>query len=156
MGRRKEPVELVVAKGNWHISKKEIKERREKEVKVPFKDAVAPDYLTEKQKEKFNDLAYKLEVCKIYTELDVDVLARYVVAHDMYLYYTSKLTKAFRKRDLDWQEIDRMQRYQDKAFNQATICARELGLTISSRCRIEVPVQEQEPKKNKFNKFEVV
>ena len=83
-------------------------------------------------------------------------MARYVVAHDMYLYYTSKLTKAFKKRDLDWQEIDRMQRYQDKAFNQATVCARELGLTISSRCRIEVPIKEEEPKKNKFNKFEVV
>ena len=154
MAGARQPIDLVVAKGKKHLGKAEIAERRAKEVKVPFTDIEAPDYLNAKQKEKFDDLAYKLTVCKIFTELDIDVLARYVVSHDLYLAYTSQLTKAIKKQDMSL--INELQKLQNRAFIQADTCAKALGLTISSRCKIEIPVTEQEPKKNKFDKFEVV
>ena len=153
MAGARQPIDLVVAKGKKHLTKAEIEERKAKEIKVPFNDITAPEYLNEKQVEKFNDLAYKLRYINLVTELDIDLLGRYIVAHDLYLFYTSKLTKALKKKDFNYSEVAEYQKFQDKAFNQATICARELGITPSSRCRIEVPIKEEAPKQNKFNKF---
>lgn len=151
MGRNKEPIDLIVAKGKKHLSKAEIQERKEKELDVPFKNIIIPEYLSDKQKEKFREIASKLLVINIYTELDIDVLARYILAQDLYLLYTSKISKIIKKGDVDL--LEKYQRMQDKAFSQAQSCARELGLTISSRCRIEVPYKEPETKRNKFDKF---
>lgn len=151
MGRYKEPIDLIVAKGKKHISKAEIQDRKEKELDVPFKEIIVPDYLSEKQKDKFEEIATKLLQINIYTELDIDVLARYILAQDLYLLYTSKISKIIKKGDVDL--LEKYQRMQDKAFSQAQSCARELGLTISSRCRIEVPYKEPETKRNKFDKF---
>lgn len=151
MGRYKEPIDLIVAKGKKHISKAEVQERKQKELDVPFKEIIVPSYLSVKQKEKFIEIATKLLKINIYTELDIDVLARYILAQDLYLLYTSKIKKIIKKNDID--ELEKYQRMQDKAFNQAQSCARELGLTISSRCRIEVPYKEPETKRNKFDKF---
>ena len=59
--RRKEPVELVLAKGKKHLSKAEIEERKATEVKVDLVDIKAPSYLTEEQSKEFEELAYKLK-----------------------------------------------------------------------------------------------
>jgi P27 family predicted phage terminase small subunit len=40
----------------------------------------------------------------------------------------------------------------DKAFKQVMKCASELGLTITSRCKLVVPKQEEKPA-NKFARF---
>ena len=153
MAGARQPIDLVIAKGKKHLTKKEIAERKAKEVVVPFVDVKAPEYLTPKQADKFNDLAYKLVKINLVTELDVDLLGRYIVAHDLYLFYTSKLTKALKKKDLNMNEVSELQKFQNQAFNQATTSAKELGITPSSRCRIEVPIKEETPKQNKFNKF---
>lgn len=153
MAGARQPIDLVIAKGKKHLTKAEIAERKAKEIKVPFVDVIAPDYLSEKQKEKFDDLAYKLKTINLVTDLDVDLLGRYIVAHDLYLFYTSKLTKALKKARIDYSEVGEIQKFQNQAFNQATTSARELGITPSSRCKIEVPIKEEAPKENKFNKF---
>ena len=142
MPRHPEPTALIVAKGKTHISPKVAEERQSRELKVPFTDVEAPEYLSAKQKAKFDEIAGKLLALEIMTELDVDCLARYVLAHDVYLAYTSQITKQLKAGDM--KATKEMQNLQDKAFRQAQSAARDLGLTITSRCRIVVPAPAED------------
>ena len=137
MPRIAQPLAVIEANGRTHLSEAEKQERRERELHVPFTDVQPPDYLSEKQKEKFSDIADKLLALKIMSELDIDCLARYVLAHDLYLAHTKRLSRAIKSMDVD--ELKDFQNLQDKAFKQAQSAARDLGLTISSRCRLVVP-----------------
>ena len=169
-GKKREPIDLIIAKGRKHLTKQEIEERRAKELKVPFTEVEPPSYLTAKQKKEFCAIAEQLMLLNIMTELDVDVLAQYCIAESLYLEYSEQLKKILSKKNaLDkWSMIEkiaancevqedlidlletivRRQRgddatvimnLQDKAFKQCMSCARELGLTITSRCKIVVP-----------------
>lgn len=151
MARPREPVELLQAKGKKHLTKEEIANRKAGEVQVPFTDIKPPQYLSAKQKKVFEELAGKLRDIKIYTELDADALARYINAQDLYVEYTKALRKKIRSGDIEGMKD--VQGLQDKVFRQAQSSARELGLTISSRCRLEVPIVKEEPKANKFAVF---
>ena len=151
MARPREPIELIVAKGKKHISQAEIDQRRAEEIQVPFKEIKPPKYLNKKQKKTFKDLAGKLLTIKIYTELDADALARYIIAQDLYISYTEAINELIEKGNLVL--LKEVQNMQDKAFRQAQSSARDLGLTISSRCKLVVPVKEEAPKQNKFAKF---
>ena len=140
-GKKRLPVDLIIARGNKHLSRKEIEERREREVRVPKMDIKAPKYLTTEQKRAFNVYAKKLSALgDVFTTLDVDVLAQYVIAFELYVVYSDKL-KAIMHDDAagDWGAVKGLMTLQDKAFKQCLACARELGLTITSRAKIEVP-----------------
>lgn len=152
MARPREPIELVLTKGKKHFSQAEIAERKAKEIQVPFKEIKPPKYLSTKQKKTFKELAGKLLAIRIYTELDADALARYIIAQDLYISYTQAVNELIEKGNLVL--LKEIQNMQDKAFRQAQSSARDLGLTISSRCKLEVPVKDEEPKQNKFKKFE--
>lgn len=140
MPRSAMPVALLEAYGRTHLSKAQIQERREQELKVPFTDVKPPDYLNEEQKEKFTDIANKLLALKVMTELDVDSLARYVIAQDLFLVYSAALAEqAGCMSALNINKLKDLQGLQDKAFKQAQSAARELGLSITSRAKIVVP-----------------
>ena len=151
MAGPRQPIELVIANGNKHLTKAEIEHRKSTEFKAPVGDVSAPDYLPEKLKIEFNDIAAKLIKIDIMTELDVDLLARYLLSKQSYLVLTNKYNKAIIKDDIN--RVDKIATMQDKAFKQCQSAARELGLTISSRCKLVVPKKE-EPKENKFSKFQ--
>lgn len=137
-GRNRKPIALHLANGNpSHLTESEIEERQEREVNVPFTDVKPPKYLNTKQKRIFRDYAKKLVSIGIMTELDSDCLARYVMAHDLYVTYTEELNNAIAEGKLVITK--EIQRLQDTAFKQAQASARDLGLTITSRCKIEVP-----------------
>lgn len=143
MARPREPIDLIKAKGKKHLTKAEYEERKAEELDVPFTDVKPPEYLSgEKQIEKFNRYADMLLNIGIFTELDVDCLARYIMGEQIYLEYTKLLVKFARSSDLD--KLGKIQQLQDKAFRQCQQCARDLGLTISSRCRLVVPQVESE------------
>lgn len=154
MARPRQPIDLIVAKGNKHLTKAEIEERKSSEVKPITDDISPPPYLsTKKQKEEFNKIANQLMKLKILGETDVDTLTRYVLSRDLYV----KLTKQIQKKKIleDPILLDKYMKNQDRAFRQCDVCAKALGLTISSRCRLVVPETKQEvPKENKFKKFE--
>lgn len=154
MARPRQPIDLIVAKGNKHLTRAEIEERKSSEVKPITDDISPPSYLsTKKQKEEFNKIANQLMKLKILGETDVDTLARYVLSRDLYV----NLTKQIQKKKIleDPILLDKYMKNQDRAFRQCDICAKALGLTISSRCRLVVPETKQEvPKENKFKKFE--
>ena len=153
MARPRQPIALVQAKGAKHLTKAEIAKREAEELSVPVPNTVRPpDYIADAPKlvEEFNEIAEKLIALKILTELDADSLARYLLAKQNYLQYTSLLNSAIRKNKVA--EMATIQTMQDKAFKQVRVAASDLGLTISSRCRLVVP-QAPEPKKNKFSRF---
>ncbi len=175
MARPRKPIAVLKAEGKSHLTKKEIEEREQGELNVPFTDIQPPDYLKGKKRvDEFNHYASMLLKLGIFTELDVDVLAKYILSKELYLTYTKQLEKIMKKANIvhKWAVIDdladlcdeesgtvediknllekivRRQRgedatvlmnLQDKAFKQCLSCAKELGLTITSRCKIVVP-----------------
>ena len=169
-GRPREPVDLIKAKGKKHLSEREYEERKNSELQVPFTNVEPPEYLTAKQKKDFNIYADMLLKLNIFTELDVDVLAQYCIAKELYINYSKQIKKVLAKENTvhKWAVIDelscdcecqddlikllekivRRQRgedvtvlmnLQDKAHKQCLSCARELGLTITSRAKLVVP-----------------
>lgn len=151
MARPRQPVDLIVHKGKSHLGKDEIEQRRKQELNVDLVDVKPPKHLTKKLKDEFTELAEKLLSIKIFTELDEESLARYLIAKEHYLKYNKLLNKAMRESDID--QMEQISRMQDKAFKQCRLSASDLGLTISSRARLIVPESNEPPKENKFNKF---
>ena len=152
MARPKEPIQLVLAKGNTHLTKAEIEERMRTEVQPVCDKVEPPSYLSKKQKQEFVKYAEQLQKLRIMSETDVDILARYILSQELYI----KLTKQLSKREVinDPFLLDKYIKNQDKAFKQCQSCARELGLTIASRCKLVVPQTEPtHQKENKFDKF---
>ena len=137
MPKLPEPIALIEAKGKAHMSQAEIEERRERELNVPYTDVVPPDYLNDAQKQKFTHYADMLLGLGIMTELDVDCLARYIVSFDLYLVYTESVKTLLLAQNFE--ELKSVQTMQDKMFKQAQASARDLGLTITSRCKIVAP-----------------
>lgn len=153
MAGRRQPIELVIAKGNKNLTKAEIEERRDREIKPITDNIIAPAYLTKKQKDEFNKIADQLKKLKIMGETDVDALARYIVANEFYINAVKQLRKSEVKNNPF--AFDKWAKIQERYFKQCRSSANDLGLSISSRCRLVVPEKKDPPKKeNKFSKFE--
>lgn len=153
MPGQRQPIELIQAKGAKHLTKAEIQERQNREIKPIADNITAPDYLTKKQKETFYKIADQLKRLKIMGETDVDALARYVTANDLYVTAVKKMRSSEVKKDPVL--LEAWSKLQERYFKQCRTSANDLGLSISSRCRLVVPETKTEaPKENKFKKFE--
>lgn len=138
MSGKRQPTDVVLANGKKHLSRAEIAERRAGEVRVPAaKTAKPPKWLPEALKKDFRALGKKLIAAGLYTELDADTLGRYLVAQQEYLLATKQVFQAYAERDPE--EVEDWSRIQDRHFKQARNCANDMGLTITSRCRLAVP-----------------
>ena len=108
-GKPREPIDLIVAKGKKHLTKDEIEERKAQEVDVPFVDVKPPSYLKgKKRRSEFNHYAGMLLKIGIFTELDVDVLAKYIIAKELYLQYTKQLEEVVSKSIIvdKWESLE--------------------------------------------------
>lgn len=153
MPGQRQPIELIQAKGSKHLTKAEIQERQDREVKPVTDNITAPDYLTKKQKETFYKIADQLKRLKIMGETDVDALARYVTANDLYVTAVKKMRSTEVRKDPAL--LEAWSKLQERYFKQCRSSANDLGLSISSRCRLVVPeTKAPTPKENKFKKFE--
>lgn len=137
MPKRPEPLNMVLAKKRKHYTKKDIEERRAREIDVPYKNIEAPAFLKGKLVKDFYDIAYKLLDIGVMTELDEDCLARYLVAQQQYESYSKLIMKALKDDDII--EASKFINIQDKLFKQVRTAAGDLGLTITSRCKLVVP-----------------
>ena len=153
MAGPRQPIDLVIARGKKNLTKAEIAERRAAEVVPCADDLTAPKYLTPTQRKTFDKLAGQLRKINIMGETDVDTLARYVAAQSLYELATKRLRAGMNKAGVSVEELDQLAKLQDRYFKQAQTAASSLGLTISSRCKLEVPVKEEAPRVNKFAKF---
>ena len=153
MAGQRLPVEVVQARGSKHLTKAEIQERQDREIKPVTDNIVAPGYLTKKQKEEFYKIADQLKKLKILGETDVDALGRYITANDFYINAVKQMRKKEIKEDLV--KFEAWAKIQERYFKQCRSSANDLGLSISSRCKLVVPETKKEtPKENKFKKFE--
>lgn len=164
MARPRQPIDLVIAKGKKNLTKAEIEERRSSEVQPCVDDIAAPSYLTASQKKRFDKLAGQLQKIKILGETDCETLARYVVVQESYERTVKDLRAIERQRPkgdaatvealVSWMEmLEKVDKRLERYFKQAHTAASALGLTISSRCKLVVPVKEEKPKQNKFAQF---
>lgn len=153
MARPRQPTNLIIAKGTKHFSKSEIADRLSGEIQPIDDNIIAPGFLTKKQTEEFYKISGQLKRLKIMGETDVDALARYIVSRDMYENAVKQLRKTEVKTDPFL--FEKWLKIQDKLFRQCRSSASDLGLTISSRCRLVVPETKTEtPRENKFKRFE--
>lgn len=135
MAKRREPIDLIVAKGKKNLTKKEIENRKNSEVKAPSENIEPPSYLPGELQEEFINISSKLKEIGIMSELDVTALARFLISEYQYQKVTSKMLKMknITEKYFDYANL------QDKFFKQARAAAGDLGLTISSRCKLVLP-----------------
>lgn len=163
MARPREPISLLEAKGRKHLTDKEINERRAQEVRAPAARVRAPNYLSKEEKKTFVFVAKILKEIGILSDLDIGILVRYVKSESEYLKITVELQaiqfgydpekKESEEEQQQAQHIkyDRLSKIQNRYMKACNECARELGLTISSRCKLVMPkAKEEEKPANKF------
>lgn len=152
MGRRKEPLKLLEGKGKSHLSTGEKAARAAGEVKTPkVKQVRPPGWLPEELKKPFHETARQLVELGIFCKLDRDVLARYLLAHQVYQQALSQVQYALSAGDeagaVKWSTVH------DRYFRQCRDCANDLGLSITSRCRLVLPEGNKKPEENAFEKM---
>ncbi len=166
MARPRQPIDLITAKGRSHKTKAEIDERKKTEIKGNNDDIKPPAFMrTKTEKQKFAYIAGELDRNGIMSNLDCDVLGRYIRAQRDWEKYSKLVDRMQTKlsKVIGGDDDDRIIMYSDllmkyeglrtKAFSQCQTCAASLGLTITSRCRLVLPKSDDKPKVNKFSKF---
>lgn len=149
MARPRQPINLIEAKGKKHLTKKEIEERKATEVNAPNDRVEPPSYLPKNLQDEFNRIADELTRIEIMTNLDCEALARFIVSEHNY----QKVTKQLLKTGVGNEKYFDLLTMQEKLFKMSRSAAGDLGLTISSRCKLVIPKKEEKEPDNKFSKF---
>lgn len=139
MAGRRQPTDIVVANGRKHLTKAEEDARRDAEIRVPPPvKAKPPKWLPENLRAEFRALGKQLLSVGLYTALDADTLGHYLIAHHEWYAATVEVQRALTPpRDVAL--ADAWGKIQERYFKQARNCANDMGLTISSRCRLVLP-----------------
>jgi|SRR5690625_2106255 len=147
-GRKRQPLSVIQGKGKSnHITKKAAREREEQEAALQGNTdkIVAPDYLTNRQQEEFDQIANELVELNIFSNLDIDFLSRYIDSKTEY----EKITKRMRAIKNPTESPEQMKMYSDLRinrnafFNECKAAAVELGLSITSRLKLVIPKAEK-------------
>ena len=149
MAGSRQPTELLLVKGKKHLTKKEIEERLNSEIKAKNDNVEAPSYLPDQLKEEFYRIANELIEIGIMTNLDCEALARFIVSENQYQKVTKKILKS---KNITDNYISLIQ-LQEKLFKMSRTAASDLGLTISSRCKLVIPKKTEKQKESKWSKF---
>ena len=153
MAGRRQPIDLLEAKKKKHLTKAETEKRKKQEIKAPDDDIAPPSYLALHEKVKFNKIAKQLKDLNIMSNLDCGCLARHIQSETKYQLY-DKMVNDYVKQineqqaktgesELDISTLSGLENLRDKALKQCRASASDLGLTISSRCRLVVPKAEE-------------
>ena len=156
MAGPRQPLEVLEANGRKHLSRAEREERRAGSVQGDgtIKRLTAPSWLPKGQREEFNRVA--AAVVKLMPTLvartDAEVIATYCMARQEWQTATSHANRELNAGRAD--EADAWSKIQERYFKQARACATDLGLTITSRCRISIPEWAREqPQETAFERL---
>lgn len=151
-GRNKQPLQVILGNGrSKHLTNDEIKKRQKHEEKMrgPTENVVAPSYLTAAQKKEFAEVSEKLVALEIFSELDVDALARYLDSKYQYLQIVKDMRKMKptetvelpngKKVSIANEDYPKLARVKNTFFNECRSAASDLGLTITSRLKLVIP-----------------
>ena len=133
------PVAVQEAQRRVHRDAEDIYDRARREPHSPDTAISPPEYLTDEHDVyEFERYAEMLDRLHVWSELDADELARYVSAESAYRDYVRQLRAAIRSGDVS--EMGRIQRLEIAQAEQARKSASALGMTITSRCKLVVPI----------------
>ena len=145
---------LAVLEGNGrkHLSKSEKAQRAAQEVDLPKPAKMrVPKWLPEYLKADFRALAKELLAADMgAAQLDRDALGRYVVAQYQFTAACKLVQDALDQKDVD--QANKWTKAQKSYFEQARACANDLGMTITSRCRLVLP-DRKDKEENPFLKM---
>ena len=141
------PAELL--SGHW--TKAQLEERKNRELKTEKLTKVpnCPSYLNDNQRKIFKKVCKQLIEVNILTALDIDTVARYAIASDLYQEITERINSNMELL-LDSKIINT----QNKLHKQLSELSNALCLNIVARSKLIVDNTSKEvPKENKFSKF---
>lgn len=146
---------LSVLEGNGrkHLSKSEKAQRAAQEVDLPKPAKMrVPKWLPEYLKADFRALAKELLAADMgAAQLDRDTLGRYVVAQYQFTAACKLVQDALDQKDVD--QANKWTKAQKSYFEQARACANDLGMTITSRCRLVLPKGARPKEPNPFERM---
>lgn len=146
---------LSVLEGNGrkHLSKSEKAQRAAQEVDLPKPAKMrVPKWLPEYLKADFRALAKELLAADMgAAQLDRDTLGRYVVAQHQFTAVYKLVQDALDQEDVD--QVNKWTKAQKSYFEQARACANDLGMTITSRCRLVLPEGARPKEPNPFERM---
>ena len=149
------PFELVEARGAKHLTKAEAAQRRDAESRnpEPGKRLTPPAWLPESQRKEFSRVSQGLILLmpSMISRLDGDTIATYCLARQQWLAASQRAGRALAEGKLE--EAQGWSLIQDRCFKAARACATDLGLTISSRCRLVVPEGAKKTEPNAFEEL---
>lgn len=151
MGRPKKPVNVLLNEGKTHMTKAQIKKRKEEEALMQCNadNIECPDWITnETAKKEYNKLSTNLKELGIITNLDVNMLASYCIAYANYI----RVTNTMADQPLLLEQTNKagftniienpLIRIQLKYSDEMKKIASQMGLSISSRMQLVVPVKK--------------
>ena len=149
----RQKLSVLEGNGRKHLSKAEKAQRAQQEVNLPKpKSLRVPKWLPEAYRKEFRALARELLAADMgAAQLDADTLGRYVVAQAQYTAVTVLIQTALAEQD--GPALEGASKLQDTYFRQARACANDLGMTITSRCRLVIPDGARKPEENPFEKL---
>jgi len=164
-GRNKQPLQVLLGNGrSKHLTKDEMKKRQNHEEKMrgPTENIEIPKYLTATQKKEFTEIADKLIALEIFSELDVDSLARYLDSKHQYLQLVKDLRKTKPTDTIEQEngkkivivneDYPKLQRTKNALFNECRSAASDIGLTITSRLKLVIPSSSSTESKSEAQK----
>ena len=151
MAGKKQPIELVVANGKKHLTKAEIEQRKSTEVKANSDKIKPPTHLTKEEKKQFKKISKELIDIGIMGNVDCEILAMYVESLTEYNKNSAELKQLNPRKN--YEDYNKIAIEKDRCIKQCRGFASDMGLTISSRCRLVLPKPIEKEKKNKFSKF---
>ena len=149
----RQKLSVLEGSGRKHLSKSEKAQRAAQEVNLPKpKTMRLPKWLPEAYRKEFRALAKELLAADIgAAQLDRDTLGRYVVAQANYTQTLAIVHAALADHDGD--ALKEATKILDTYFKQARACANDLGMTITSRCRLVLPEGARPKEKNPFEQM---
>lgn len=149
----RQKLSVLEGNGRKHLSKAEKAQREAQEVDLPKpKTMRLPKWLPQEYRKEFRVLAKELLEANLgAAQLDRDTLGRYVVAQAQYAQACRMAGEALTTPNPALAE--KWTKVQDTCFKQARACANDLGMTITSRCRLVLPEGARPKEQNPFERM---
>lgn len=149
----RQKLSVLEGTGRKHLTKAEKADRAAREVNLPKPKTIrVPKWVPEDYRKEFRALAKELLTADLgMAQVDADTLGRYVVAQANYTQTLSIVHAALTDHDGD--ALKEATKVLDTYFKQARACANDLGMTITSRCRLVLPEGARKPEENAFDKL---
>ena len=101
------------------------------------------DFLTTvEQTARYSANAEHLQARGDLTELDADAVGRYVIAYEVYCSTKNEARHVLKDRDGDERQKASVQQRLSKATKDVRDCAADLGMTITSRGKLNMPAKK--------------